>query len=656
MSKSLAAGSALVAAREMLAISVLSLKIGRGKKGKNRSNFDGFSQVSTDARAPGISSSEILGSRYRTQQDATFVGTLAPTHAAVAGTKKFFENAVAALVSAHSTCNNGTTLCSTVVTPATSGEKFPKITTANLGDSRASIVIKYKDLSGTTQYTSVSLTEDQDPKTTRFAKLVRSNGGTISKNKVVSGTSIFLGVAGAIGDQEATGLIRIPEVWDHDITSICGRLGITATSVEEIDLVQTCDGVWETGLIKNNHKLTNKSRNTAAAILADDTKATPKLSSTQKTLAALKQEFDELDETIKNKYESFSNYVTFAAYHAKSTDNISVIHVPLFGRAQQTARLSSVRSSSSSSAATRTSRSLITAPIMATVCDGHGSDRDVNGEKVLASFDLHENDKKNKWDGSLVSASVAGRLYTLAQVQPIPGLELNTHQALLQTFKARTIGTLAVEQEASFKERLSISLNTKDESTLNKAIKAIETYARSKNPTTLNALNEAFPEDSGVRDVLFAKPIFKMMLERMFGVITNAVLSSEGKAILRLFEQRAAAAEAITFLQPANASAAAGTGAATATATASSNSNPAAPTGAPTSSAPITANTMSAPPTEAFVNAPPPPPTSNTGVFSAKSTAAGDASGTKNHKNFFIFPPKFFNRPIAKHHQPAQLS
>ncbi len=303
------------------------------------------------SKETGISIAEILGLRDN-QQDAVFSGRLADGCRAVTNPTEFFKDTINNVVEGHTTCNNGTTLCSAIITPPASERGLPQITTANLGDSRASLIIKYKKQSRT-EYVSISLTEDHTPNLERIQKYISDNGGVVIKNRVLKHSSLpkglsemialrylpSMGVAATIGDAqilkatedgipeedlipEKDFIVRTPDIWTHNLFQIYQDLKIDPSLVEDVDLLITCDGVWERDKIYNDFSYKLGGNNTLSL------HPTAKTANSE-SLSSLKEKFDQFSQKKNPKHKSFSDFVVTQAYEKGSGDNISAIEIPL---------------------------------------------------------------------------------------------------------------------------------------------------------------------------------------------------------------------------------------------------------------------------------------------------------------------------------------
>ena len=386
--------------------------------------------ISGKSASTGASLCEILNGRT-SQQDAMFFGTLGDGEA-IDNPKEFYKKTLRSAVEEHQECENGTTICSAIVKPNKGG--LPTITTANLGDSRASLIVKYntatKGQEANYQYKSVSLTEDHSLDVPRCSQAIRDAGGKItecievtigddmqvidlrdneyglkSRNLYSGGDEDLiedvnnklnkrglklnirprsvrvddnLKLAAAIGDSITPSVMKAPDIWEHDLSRIYRDLSIDPNQVEDVDLIVACDGLWDATHDANRYTSTD----------GNDRKFSNN-GSYPNSLAHKKCNYDAHQTNTKSRFfgQSFAQFATYTSVSDENKDNISVIHVPLI---------------------TAQKIKVVDAPIIATVCDGHG-------DSTSTSLDDH----KFRQDGALVSASVAAQLYVAANVQQI---------------------------------------------------------------------------------------------------------------------------------------------------------------------------------------------------------------------------------------------
>lgn len=371
-----------------------------------RSSHDFNKQSKTN----GISVAETLG-RRSSQQDAMFVGYVDGD--AKTKPRSFLKNTIATIEKNHKECGAGTTLCSAIVQK--DGDDA-KINIANLGDSRAALIIKYKDASNHIQYRSIVLTEDHDLSVDRVSSHIKDNGGRINGGRV-NGS---LNMGASIGDRSTLDayngkdcLLRDPDIFSYKLSSIYKKIGISPDSVEDVDLLVSCDGVWDLNGKKGmsaDHEI--YSSGSGFKIKKPD-------SSTVR-MSDVKREFDN-----HGKGQSFSQYLIDYSYEQGSGDNISAITVPLISKKKTL---------------------LSDKPIMATVCDGHGEGKFFDTDDRDAT---HAYSKRPNWDGSIVSASVAADLYLAAKMQPISGIEVDEDKQkyLSELIKKRSAKVSEIEPD-----------------------------------------------------------------------------------------------------------------------------------------------------------------------------------------------------------------
>lgn len=391
---------------------------------------EGFSGKS---EATGISFCEILSGRD-SQQDAMFVGVLGDPEA-VNNPAEFYQGILTRMEKEHRECNHGTTICSAIVKPSATKGGLPTITTANLGDSRASLVIKYNASADVKnpdyQYKSVSLTEDHSLDVLRCRQKVELAGGritdcihvkfdgveekmsidlsknnyglkprkeysrdgefvndiheklkifgTIAADKGIEPQGVRVGdklkLAAAIGDSAVGGIMKTPDIWEHNLAQIYRDLKIDPDQVEDVDLVVACDGLWD--VTDQTNKYTSKDGRGLEFV-----ESVGEI----RSVASAKWNYDVFQTRPASDHygKSFAEFLTYGAPSEKNEDNISVIHVPLIVGKQNK----------------------VIAPIIATVCDGHGDSKNISPD-----------DPKATQDGALVSASVAAQLFVAAKVQ-----------------------------------------------------------------------------------------------------------------------------------------------------------------------------------------------------------------------------------------------
>ncbi len=358
----------------------------------------------------GISVAETIGKRD-SQQDTIFVAKVRNKEAC-ATPKAFYERVVEEAVHRHKDCENGTTLCSAIVTPPSeedlkAGKTFPKITIANLGDSRAAIVAKTKD----GRYISIILTEDHDLKVPRVRKHFDDCGGEIGFSSESSRTPravcrsaakpILLGMGAAIGDCNARGtdgchaLMTEPDIWEYDLNAFpfvvvlpggYRQEVLPRDQIQELDLIVSCDGLYDvSGLRKLAADFRVCKNDAGTAFFNDNSEKTEGLSE-------IKRAFDDEHGEESGSKISFAAALQDLALSELSNDNISIACVNLVSGG----------------------KNRITEPLMTTVCDGHG------GKEVGRAADSIFSD----FSGGEISASVAAMLYRAAEAEHVPGLEM----------------------------------------------------------------------------------------------------------------------------------------------------------------------------------------------------------------------------------------
>lgn len=356
----------------------------------------------------GISVAETIGERD-SQQDTIFVAKV-KNEEACANPKTFFEGTIAEIVNRHKTCVSGTTLCSAIVTPSSeedskTGKTFPKITIANLGDSRAAIVAKMRD----GRYISIILTEDHDLNVPRIRGHVERSGGRLahlpedpSKTPRVvyhsaAGSHPTLNMGAAIGDCDALGaggrhvLMTVPDIFEYDLNAFPfvtispdGSVAevLSKDQILELDLIISCDGLYD---IDGSRKLAADFKackmDREIAFPADKVRGAEGLSEIKKTF----------DEESAGEFSLAAVLQDFAMSEG-SRDNISIACVSLVSAGENQ----------------------IAEPLMATVCDGHGN-KSIGEVVGVVSPDS---------SGEEVSASVAAAIYLAAEAEHIAGLEV----------------------------------------------------------------------------------------------------------------------------------------------------------------------------------------------------------------------------------------
>ena len=347
-----------------------------------------------------ITIAETIGKRPH-QQDAIFVGEV-EDKIAKENPAEFYKKKLPAIIDDHKECKSGSTLSSAITKRKADGTI--DITTANLGDSRVAVVLKYKNKkNGEFGYRSILLTEDHDPNLKRVKDHILKNGGKISYDGRVGDGKYRNGVniGATIGDNsvnESVGgkncLLRTPDIWNFNSQDFLQ----SGETLEDLDLIVGCDGLWE--------------RNTDfTRIMATDTKFVLEGGEpTQKPdnqslrfshLTNLRKEFDDLQS--KSLYRNnFAYFLQQKALENGSKDNISASNITLVSKGK-----TQIPENKS---------------VMLTVCDGHGGKPDERYEDHKENL-VESQLVKAANDGALVAASVAARLANAAKIKEISGLE-----------------------------------------------------------------------------------------------------------------------------------------------------------------------------------------------------------------------------------------
>ncbi len=347
-----------------------------------------------------ITIAETIGPRPH-QQDAIFVGEV-ENDLAKKNPAEFYRTNLPAIIDDHKECEHGSTLSSAITNQNADGTI--DITTANLGDSRVAVVLKYKNKkNGEFGYRSILLTEDHKPNLKRVKDHILKNGGEISDDGRVGSGKLGNGVniGATIGDNsvnESVGgkncLLRTPDIWNFNSKDFLQ----SEETLEDLDLIVSCDGLWE-----RSHRK-NRTMSTDAEFVLEDNKLKLKQNTERNTsnLTKLRKEFDDLADksTYKN---SFAYYLQQKALEGGSIDNISASNITLVSKGKtQIPKNKSV---------------------MLTVCDGHGGEPNKKYEGNKENLAESELVKVAK-DGALVAASVAARLANAAKIKEIKGLEI----------------------------------------------------------------------------------------------------------------------------------------------------------------------------------------------------------------------------------------
>lgn len=358
----------------------------------------------------GIEVSEVIGKRSL-QQDSVFVGVV-QNELARTNPEEFFLRQTAEAAESHSKCIAGTTLNSAIIRRVADDVE---ITTANLGDSRLALVIRHRN----GVYESILLTEDHDFDVSRVRKYYEDHGGDVIRGRAEGD----LNMGAAIGDYKLGPLMKRPDVLTFRLSQFL-RFGEALTDIS-VSLINSCDGLWDLG--GGNKMLCNRRvplDESGVRMESVAMRGVP-LERDGYTfhISAMKQNFDEreLKKEDGNSYENFSEALSDVSLGpGASTDNISVIHIPLV-------EAGVIKISAEN-------------PVMTLVCDGHGGvgkpTADGKGKEVDPdSFDMEK--PRENWDGGIVSASVAADFFHAAQIREIPGVEVQKEQKFLFNFLSK---------------------------------------------------------------------------------------------------------------------------------------------------------------------------------------------------------------------------
>ena len=364
---------------------------------KEKNDFD------KAAEAGNFSLSERVG-RRKTQQDSEFIGIVTEDKA-LKNPGQFLQEAIVASESKHKKCYNGTTVCSAII-------KEDNIAVANLGDSRAALIFRYRGRLRD-RYISVLLTQDQDLSLPRIERYVTQNGGKISLDLgslVVNG---ILTMGGAIGDYKTVlnsetprdCLIRKPDIFHYNIADLCAEIGIKPKKIIDLDLVVSCDGLWD--FKKGSENYVKMKTNFEAYI---DESGQQKLK--QNRFASFADNlFDVKKAHLANRDRvSLACVATNHAYAKGSKDNISVAHIAL--KANKVSLISCDQA------------------LIATVCDGHGDGLGANHESIdlRGKKDASDENWGQNLDGLVLASSVAADLFCAAKIREIPSLEIDVEK------------------------------------------------------------------------------------------------------------------------------------------------------------------------------------------------------------------------------------
>jgi len=338
------------------------------KEGPNLSTDDNFVQIA-----------EIQGKRP-SQQDVIFVG-LVGNEELKSDPKNFLKAKLTQISEDHKHHFNGTTACAAVAVPVEKdGARTVKITTANMGDSRAFILIVVKKPGGEISCRQKLLTQDHTAE--YYKNHIESHGGVI-----VNGRINGLAMGSSIGDYRVGMVVkegsvqdccvRAPEIKEFYLADFC-KEGEELLSAE---MLVTCDGFWEKSKLDfvMRHKL----------------------------------------ESLKNPNErNLTKAMVDSAFDQGSTDNISASKLVIFGKKSQVEYGASAESSAVG---------VIDygAPVMMAVFDGHGDgELSITGDDSSASVAVEKATLCDICDGAIVSASVAADLFIAADIKQFEGVEI----------------------------------------------------------------------------------------------------------------------------------------------------------------------------------------------------------------------------------------
>ena len=424
---------------------------------------------SADSAGKGIVIAEDIGARDE-QQDAAFVG-IVTDQVAIDNPVDFFTTTVKQIVEANENQHNGTTFCS-VIAQKTADAKDVKFTTANLGDSRVFVVVRNK-VTGAAR--AIALTEDHAPALKRVKDHVQENGGSVLFNRVngILAVGASVGDFGVRGEDAQNPLLTTPDVWSSSLSTFLSEEELDSENTEVV-LFASCDGLFEksikvdqkTTLTDNGIALKDEDNAKYEAAVMFGTNMQPK-----KSVA------DHAREVPVG--QNLADHLVEAAKIGRSTDNISVVAIPIFSGGRVT----------------------IDQPMIATVCDGHGTTRKqtkndkteylISGtEQWLADDNLagdHKYDPKKHADGSLVAASAAAQLFLAAKTQEIEGTEIGAERQLLQGEIVRQKGLSAAKAKTAAPTAVSsqpVTLNYDSDT-------AAEKFPSPEAPKALLALEDA---------------------------------------------------------------------------------------------------------------------------------------------------------------------
>ncbi|HLD76865.1 MAG TPA: PP2C family protein-serine/threonine phosphatase, partial [Rickettsiales bacterium] len=354
-----------------------------------------------------------------------------------------------------------------------------QITTANLGDSRAVLVVSSKKMA---RNVAICLTEDHKPDLLRVRTYVESKGGRVLLGRVNGG----LAVGAAIGDRLVVGeeqedcLLRIPDIWQYNLSQYLKDLGFESCDDVTVDLITSCDGLFEEGITVDYERFLDK----------DNTIHNGYVAGQGVSIAEIISDWRE-NKAIQRVSPNLADYLTNKAISYGSGDNISAIVVPLIENG--TMKLGDI-------------------PVMATVCDGHG----ITPIGVTQSADY---DKSKKADGSVVAALAAAQLFVDAQSQEIVGTEIGEERDLMKkeiaelgfTPTVKTTPQVPTEMKHDQEAELVMVPKTVIESTSSNNLFKDVTIYRPKFSTEELTPNPEDKFDFSVRNVNVEKEIKKLL-------------------------------------------------------------------------------------------------------------------------------------------------
>lgn len=349
---------------------------------------------------------------YRpSMQDAILAG-YARDRKALENPEDFLEETLGEISAALKDCRHGSTACGAIARK-TAADNL-EITLANLGDSRATLIIRHKN----GDYEAISLTEDHSLESPRIRAFVTSHGGTINE---VDGVLRLnnLNMGGALGDCEiGPGLLRGADILHYQLKDFL-RAGETMDDIQA-DLVLACDGLFDLGDKKDSMGYTRglEMKHVSGGIVTDFPagKAGFEADGIPFHMARLKYLFDRLTPVDAKRFDSFAQYLVYVALtHGASSDNISVVHVPLVDDGDILLHEEK--------------------PVIAAVFDGHGTTPLHPGthDHVPHPDSLDLDKPLADSDGAVVSSLAAFILMLKANMEHIPGLDISQTQPFLKS-------------------------------------------------------------------------------------------------------------------------------------------------------------------------------------------------------------------------------